>query len=293
MNIAERLTVDCLRAFVDPNRRTQSADPGERAYQLSVEVLRHFFGEQWLIKHLIKASDSTDFLRRDFSTRERQVKHGFRVVDLAEMLCNLQNIEGFDSCVAQMGHGQIESAYAELDIGKSLYAHEIAFRFVTPIGRKGADYDLDIFYPDGTMACADTKCKIETTAFSADSIKHSLGEARKQLPPDRPGIVFVKVPPHWIEEEQVRDSMIAAADTFLQGTQRVVSVKFYVSEIVFVDDKIAQLMRYREVSNPRNRFDTGRDWDIFSDREVPSGWNGMPPHWLRLLYFPDGEPKQG
>ena len=87
--------------------------------------------------------------------------------------------------------------------------------------------------------------------------------------------------------------MIAAADTFLQGTQRVVSVKFYVSEIVFVDNKIAQLMRYREVSNPRNRFDTGRDWDIFSDREVPSGWNGMPPHWLRLLYFPDGEPKQG
>ena len=202
MDTAGRLTVDWLRAFVDRNRHALSDEPGEKAYQLSAAVLRHFFGEQWLDKHLMNAQAATDFLRRDFSTRERQIKHGFRVVDLAEMLFNLQDAEGFPSCVAQMSYGQIEFAYAELDIGKSLYSHEIAFRFVKPTGRKGADYDLEIIYPDGTIACADTKCKIETAEFSAVSIKHSLGEARKQLPPDRPGIVFVKVPPHWFEEPQ-------------------------------------------------------------------------------------------
>jgi hypothetical protein len=87
--------------------------------------------------------------------------------------------------------------------------------------------------------------------------------------------------------------MVEAAENFPHGTERIVSVKLYVSEIVFVDNKINHLTWYREVSNPRNRFDGARDWDIFSDREVPSGWNGLPPHWLRLLYFPDGEPKQG
>ncbi|MGO4870345.1 MAG: hypothetical protein ACLPGW_06990 [Roseiarcus sp.] len=288
MNVAERVTVDRLRAFVERMRSAHSADPGERVYRLSVAVLRHFFGEPWFNKHVMSASAPTEFLRRDFSTPQRREKHGFLVVELAEMLINLQNVDGFDGCIAQMAHGQIESTYAELDIAKSLCAHNISFRFVRPTGRKGGDYDLELFYPGGVTVCADTKCKIETTEISADSIKHSLGEARKQLPSDRPGFVFVKVPQHWIDEAQFRDAMIAAAEMFLRGTRRVVSVKFYVSALVFVDNKIAHLMRYKEVSNPQNRFDSGRDWDIFSDHEIPSGWNGMPPHWLRLFYFPDG-----
>jgi hypothetical protein len=288
MNGAEHLTADRLRAFVERMPPSQSADPGERVYRLCVAVLRHFFGEPWFNKHVMNASAPTDFLRRDFSTPERRERHGFLVVELAEKLINLQNVEGFEQCIAQMKHGQIESTYAELDIGKSLRAHDVGFRFVTPTGQKGADYDLEIFYPDGVTVCADTKCKIETTEISADSIKHSLGEARKQLPSYRPGIVFVKVPQHWIEEVRFLDSMIAAAEAFLHGTQRVVSVKFYVSALVFVDNKIAHLMRYKEISNPRNRFDGGRNWDIFADHEIPASWNGMPPHWLRLFYFPDG-----
>ena len=39
--------------------------------------------------------------------------------------------------------------------------------------------------------------------------------------------------------------MVAAAENFLHGTQRIVSVKLYVSEIVFVDDKIAHQMWYK------------------------------------------------
>ena len=70
MNTAGRLTVDWLRAFVDRNRHVLSDEPGEKAYQLSAAVLRHFFGEQWLDKHLMNAQAATDFLRRDYSRRE-------------------------------------------------------------------------------------------------------------------------------------------------------------------------------------------------------------------------------
>ena len=63
-------------------------------------------------------------------------------------------------------------------------------------------------------------------------------------------------------------------------------MKFYVSELVFLDKSVAHLMRYKEISNPRHRFDSTRNWDIFCDHELPSGWNGMPSHWVRLFHFP-------
>jgi hypothetical protein len=135
--------------------------------------------------------------------------------------------------------------------------------------------------------CADTKCKIETTEIGTDSIKYSLGEARKQLSSDCPGIVFVKVPQHWIDDARFRDSLIAAADVFCAergGSFRLNSTFLHLCS---PDNMIAHLMRYKEISNPRNRFDSERNWDLFSDHDVPSGSNGMPPHWLRLIYFPD------
>jgi hypothetical protein len=279
------LTTERLRAFVSRMPAVMSADPGERAYRLCVAVLRHFFGEPWFEKHVMNARAPTDFLRMNFSTDEHRETHGFRIIDLAEMLFNLQYFDGFDACIRQMQASQIEATYAELEIAKSLYAHGIDFRFVAPSGHKGADYDLEIFYPGGLMACADTKCKFETTEISTASVQNSLSQARKQLPSDRPGIVFVKVPQHWIEEAVFRDSMIAAAEGFLRGTKRIVSVKFYVSAIVFPDNMVAHLMRYKEISNTHHRFDGQHDWDLFSDHDIPKGWNGMPDNWLRLIYF--------
>jgi hypothetical protein len=256
------------------------------AYRLCVAVLRHFFGEAWFNKYVMNATAPTDFLRRDFSTTERGEKHGFLVIALAETLFNLQHIEGFDACVAQMALGQIESTYAELEIGKLLSAHDIGFRFVERSGHKGNDYDLEIFYPGQMTVCADTKCKIETTEISTASIKNSLRDARGQLPPNRPGIIFVKVPQNWIEEATFGESLMAGAEAWLRGTKRIVSIKFYVSVLVFADNKITHLMRYKEISDFRNRFDGQRNWDLFPEHDVVGpGWNGMPRNWLRL--FPE------
>jgi hypothetical protein len=71
---------------------------------------------------------------------------------------------------------------------------------VKPTGVTGTDYDVDIIYPNGLHVCGDAKCKVEGTDFNVKSIGYSLSKARKQLPDDRPGIVFVKIPPRWYSE---------------------------------------------------------------------------------------------
>jgi hypothetical protein len=50
--------------------------------------------------------------------------------------------------------------------------------------KKGSDYDVEVFYPDGFAEPADAKCKFETTEINPQSILIFLEKARKQLPDD-------------------------------------------------------------------------------------------------------------
>jgi hypothetical protein len=165
------------------------------------------------------------FLSIDESDPYRREMSFFRVMDLAEVIYNLQPVPGFDECITRMRAGDIEGAYAELDFGRMLYLKKVPFRFVVPQGTTGRDYDIEIEYPNGTIASADAKCKIEGTDFSSNTIENTLKKARKQLPDSMPGIVFVKVPPRWIADANSVATMLEVARSFLRGTQRVVSVK--------------------------------------------------------------------
>ena len=60
--------------------------------------------------------------------------------------------------------------------------------------KKGSDYDVEVFYPDGFAEPVDAKCKFETTEINPQSILISLEKARKQLPDDRPGIILRRCP---------------------------------------------------------------------------------------------------
>ena len=65
------------------------------------------------------------------NTRLEQETHKMRIVLLAEMIWNLQDMDEFDSCIAQMHTpNKIESTYAELEIARLLYAiGNVAFSF--------------------------------------------------------------------------------------------------------------------------------------------------------------------
>jgi hypothetical protein len=174
------------------------ADPTRQTITLAITVIRHFFGKQWCEDHIIQDaahSRPAGFLRLDFALGFEGERKTTRILDFAETLFNLQHIEGFDDRVDQMRAGQVEATFAEFDFACFLYLHDIPFKFVTPTGAKGKDYDFGIEYPDGREACADAKCRLEGTEVRADTIDNSFRKARtNNLPPDQPGIIFVKVP---------------------------------------------------------------------------------------------------
>jgi hypothetical protein len=79
--------------------------------------------------------------------------------------------------------------------------------------------------------------------------------------------------------------MFDVADNFLRQTKRVVSVKLYVNHLIHNDGVITHIQAFREISNPNNRFDLSRDWDLFA-----SSPKGSPARasWRRLINFPKG-----
>jgi hypothetical protein len=258
---------------------------------LASGILRAFMDAEWVARHVISDGRKKGFLSIDDSDAHRREMSFFRVMDLAEVVYNLQPVPGFDECITRMRKGDIEGTYAELDFGRMLYLNNVPFRFVVPQGTTGLDYDIEVEYPNGAIASADAKCKIEGTDFSKNTIENTLKKARKQLPDSVPGIVFLKVPPRWIADANSVASMLEVAKSFLRTTRRVVSVKFYSSPISLPNNVLRHDHAYKEISNPSTDFGDNMDWSIFKKHILPTEMNGMPAHWQRIIFFPDGKPR--
>jgi hypothetical protein len=264
-------------------------DKNRLTFTLAVTVICHFFGKDWYYKHVFQDAENSKppgFMRIDYTPGFEGERKTSRVLDFAETLFNLQNIEGFDDRVEQMHTAEVEAAFAEFDFARFLYIHDIEFKFVIPSGVKGQDYDFGVEYADGRDACADAKCRLEGTEMRAETVRNSLNKARQNnLPPDKPGIVFVKVPQTWLEQNEVRLGIYAVVRDFLRNTERVVSVVIYAVVVMELAEQKMMLLRHRfhEFLNDAHRFDMTKNWALFKDFKVPDDWGGMHPKWVRMF----------
>lgn len=112
-------------------------------------------------------------------------------------------------------------------------------------------------------------------------------KARGQLPADRAGIIFIKVPQRWIEDPGTFEAMVRTAREFLATTGRVVSIKFYVSHLTIGNGMVWHRHAFKEFTNCTSRYYGGRNWDLFANYYVPPSWNGMPPKWQRIFFWPE------
>ncbi len=258
----------------------------------AMTVIKHFLGVDWLDRHINPFTKRPGFYRLDIAegSEELVALKAQKLVDLGELLLNLQYVDGFDSCIRRLRDGALEPTLAELSLAAMLYINDVSFRFVEPIGEKRSDYDYEITLPDGSIVCADAKCKLESTALSENTVLSALGKARRQLPDNRPGIVLIKFPADWREIDGHVDILASAANEFCRSSSRIVSVVFYTAPMAFDGVNMTLGHQFMELHNRNNKFDTTRDWRLFNKwRSSPGAANGLPKKWLRLINFPHGD----
>jgi len=257
-----------------------AGDEGGKAYGLALVILAATFGRIWLERHIL-SEPKDGFLARALGNEAGSAVVMHRVRDLAEMVLNLLPVRGIEAPLDQVAGGQIESAVAELSVGKLLCRRAMPFRFIWPSGVRGESFDLVITFPNGTDVCVDTKCKFETKPFIASGLRNSLDDARRRnLPKGHPCAVFVKVPQSWCEDQATFSKMEEVIWTFLRGTNRVVVVQVFISVVRLLDNVVHDHEQGWEYVNPVHDFDAARDWRAFGLNRgiLPTAHN-----WQRLV----------
>ena len=266
-------------------------------FHIGLAVVKYFLGEDWIERHLNPLTTlEPSFMRLKLGDDAATYIQTFKTVDLGELLFNLQDVEGFDECISRMQNEEhVEASLAELDFGRMLKVNRHKFKFVVPRSKRGDNYDFEITL-DRWVLCADVKCKLDDKEFRERMITNVLKESRDQLPRDRPGVFFIKVPQHWMEVEEFDRILVETANKFLSSTGRIVSVKYYIAPYAVQNGLLTQGHHFKEIANPRNRFDAGRKWELFTFHNPPprtrdaSGEtliNALPPNWRRFIDFPN------
>ena len=283
------LTLEMIRAKWAAVRASGEA-VGTTLHHACYYVLAYFFGDPWLHDHVLFGCRYPGYLTMRPVMQGGGMgidkDHTLRVVELAEILFNLQGVPGVEHCLDRMFSGQIEPTLAELDFGMFLHRQGVAFSYVAPSGVKTQDYDVDVPYDGGSVASGDIKCKIEGSNYTEATVLNSLRKARQQLPGDRPGLIFVKVPQEWVDAGTgnlgVGDDVSETLTKFFRDTKRVLLVVFY-TKLTF---HLAQGTAIRHVAlereNPLSRYASDRSWRLFDAvREAPA--------WANFSQLMDGK----
>jgi hypothetical protein len=202
------------------------------SFGLATEYLRASVGNEWTNQMVFGQHPTVSrdcragrgFMRAEAESAEQAYRNQQRTLRLAELLFNLQDVEGIDARLEDLRLGRVESTYSELEGGAFLRRRGVEFRYVTPSGTKGSDYDAEIPLPGGIKVNCEMKCKAEQTQLSDGAIRNPLQAARSQLPSGEPGLVFFKVPEAWIFQAEVAVVLPGIIDSFLRGTSRVTAV---------------------------------------------------------------------
>lgn len=241
----------------------QNVLPGTPRFHFTIHavIIKYFLGDDWFRDHLLPDSHPNSFLRPDFSSADIDPTYSIRTLELAEMLLNLQSVQGFWRCLEHLSLRQIQSGLAELQIGQVLKIRGIPFRYV----EDGDTTTVDIiFHPFAeTTAFAEIKCKGEDTPYSDATLSNALTKARLQIGKGNAGVVFVKVPTAWVEVSQrhpserpnirLPRSVLAAAERAMRASSRIKKIIFYVVHYAYDPTwGLSSTQVTMEISNPAN-----------------------------------------
>ena len=221
----------CAR-FIRDRFPERKADADFVAFGTATEYLRAVVGNEWTNQMVFSEHPTVSrsnrlgrvFMKADKKEGAHRYRNQERTLRIAELLFNLQSVEGINGRLDDLRAGKVEATYAELEAVRFLLTRGVLFKYVYETGVKGLDYDGQILLRSGERVNCETKCKVESTELSDGTIRNALNKARKQLPSGEPGLVFLKIPELWVLDSAASPLLTAAINDFLRRTSRVVAV---------------------------------------------------------------------
>lgn len=232
-------------------------NPDFVTYGTAIELLRRFLGNGWTNENVFsmhpqvskKYREGREFLLTDQQGTEPSFRHQERTTRLAELILRMQDVEGTKTRIARILEGNLEATFAELEMADHLRRSGIDIGFVEEKGEKGSDYDLQLAINNKPFLSAEVKLKQKTTELTSKSLLNSLESARKQLPKNKPGLITVRLPEHWVREERLEAILMGTVSQFFSNTSRIVAIIFRWEEGHELENGYAVLYKFRPFLN--------------------------------------------
>ena len=243
---------DCAR-FVRDHHPDRKGDETFVSFGIATEYLRAVVGNEWTNQMVFSQHPTVShsnqlgrkFMKVDELDTENKYRNQERTLRIAELLFNLQSVDGIDGRLDDLREGPVEATYSELEAGGFLLRHAVPFNYIDETGVRGLDYDGQIILQNGERVNCEMKCKIESTEFSESTIRNTLDTARKQLPSGKSSLVFLKIPEPWVHQSQISTLLPTVMNDFLRGTSRVVAIILRWEEVYILPRQEGSLIVYK------------------------------------------------
>jgi hypothetical protein len=218
--------------IADKVTKTGTCKEHETEYFLAHQILRFFLGNEWVEKRIFdndppatrQHHKGRKFLKSDSPGVDENVKHQDRIIKLAECLYNLQRIPGMPERLAKMEDDDLESLYSEFECARIMSHPSLKLRLRKTTGSKRDDFDADITSPSGRLICCEIKAKEDTSEVTRKKIENSIEAARKQLPKNKPGLVWIRIPELWASQIGTKGIVDEAVRRALRKSNRLVAI---------------------------------------------------------------------
>ena len=121
---------------------------------------------------------------------------------------------------------------------------------------RGSDYDARVTLPTGEIASCEVKSKAEGTTLSTRTLLGQLKDGAKRLPPDRPGILILRLPEHWVRDGEALSRVVESVKGKLfHDYGRIIALILFWDDWQFDGQQVLlRMMKFREYVNPDSRF---------------------------------------
>jgi hypothetical protein len=225
-----------------------------RWFAMAQEVILATLGPEWWKANCLTTSERADqFLCLPTDSEDHRYDFQHRIVRLGHMLYQLQDCAGYEDFVEGLKSRDLESTFFELHVAALLRDAGHSVNFVKESSRKGADYDLSVTI-ETTPVHVEAKSKRSGDALNAKSLRNKLKTARKQLPAEGPGIIFVGVPVEWTMQADAEKEIGSVLANFLRETGRVNHVILVWEQWLELSKGRGRVTRVRQYDNLQTRF---------------------------------------
>jgi hypothetical protein len=202
------------------------------------------FGTEWFNRKIELRDEPDEWMHNlKGDTGIGQVVYAHRVIRLADAIFTLLNAgaKGWDLLKQRLSKRSMKSSFVEAEIASLLAYNGYDLEIVKESGIRGDDFDFTATR-NGVTLSVEVTAK-DDASIAVNTIRNTLNSKRTQVPQHRPAVLYMRIPPEWMEDDpgKAYEIFSEAFNTFCKKSRRFNAMVLVWEKVVpFADGGIAR-----------------------------------------------------